>query len=69
MTICSCIEEEGQVATVEARHICPERALAHLMEMEKSKTHPDQCICAPLERVLQEQEAKPARQVLMGLQN
>jgi hypothetical protein len=43
MTIAFTVETEQELARVEARHICPERALAELLEQEKaieSRTHP-----------------------------
>jgi hypothetical protein len=42
MTIASCVETERELGQLEARHICPERALAELLEQEKaieSRTH------------------------------
>ena len=36
MTIASSVETERELARVEARHICPERALAELLEEEKA---------------------------------
>jgi hypothetical protein len=42
MTIASSIETDKELAGLEARHICPERALAELLELEKaarSRTH------------------------------
>jgi hypothetical protein len=36
MTIASCVEMEQELKVLEARHICPERALAELLEKEKS---------------------------------
>jgi hypothetical protein len=47
MTIASSVETEKDLARVEARHICPERALAKLLEQEKaieSETHPSQLV-------------------------
>ena len=44
MTIASSVETDNELANVEARHICPERALAALMEREKtveSRSHPN----------------------------
>jgi hypothetical protein len=44
MTIASSVETDKELANVEARHICPERALAALMEREKtveSRSHPN----------------------------
>lgn len=37
MTIASCVESPEELARVEKRHICPERALAELLEQEKAK--------------------------------
>lgn len=37
MTIASCVETDTDLDGLEARHICPERALAELFDMEKSK--------------------------------
>ena len=34
MTIASSVETDKELASVEARHICPERALAELLAME-----------------------------------
>jgi hypothetical protein len=42
MTIASSIEMDKELDRIEARHICPERALAELLELEKaneSQTH------------------------------
>jgi hypothetical protein len=36
MTIASSIETEQELDQLEARHICPERALAELFEREKA---------------------------------
>jgi hypothetical protein len=36
MTIASCVETEEELKHREDRHICPERALAHLLAHEKS---------------------------------
>ncbi len=36
MTVASSVETEEDLAQLEARHICPERALAELLDMEKS---------------------------------
>jgi hypothetical protein len=36
MTIASSVELETEMEKLEARHICPERALAELMELEKA---------------------------------
>jgi hypothetical protein len=47
MTIASAVETDKELARVEARHICPERALAELLEQEKaieSRTHPSQLV-------------------------
>jgi hypothetical protein len=35
MTIATCIETELELEILETRHICPERALADLLEQEK----------------------------------
>lgn len=42
MTIASSVETDVELDRLEARHICPERALAELLELEKAaemKTH------------------------------
>ena len=42
MTIASSVETDQEMVRLEARHICPERALAELQELEKtidSRTH------------------------------
>jgi len=36
MTVASCIETEQELAHMEHHHICPERALAELLEKEKA---------------------------------
>ncbi len=36
MTIASSVETEPELTDLEARHICPERALAELREVEKA---------------------------------
>jgi hypothetical protein len=36
MTIASAVETDKELARVEGRHICPERALAELLEQEKA---------------------------------
>ena len=36
MTIASSVETDKEMDRLEARHICPERALAELLEMEKA---------------------------------
>jgi hypothetical protein len=36
MTIASSVETETEMKKLEARHICPERALAELLELEKA---------------------------------
>lgn len=36
MTIASAIEKEHELDVVEAHHICPERALAYLLERERA---------------------------------
>jgi len=43
MTIASSVETDKELARVEVRHICPERALAALLEQAKaieSQSHP-----------------------------
>ena len=35
MTVASCVESDKEMDQLEARHICPERALAELLEIEK----------------------------------
>lgn len=35
MTIVSCVENETDLDGVEARHICPEKAFAELLEKER----------------------------------
>jgi hypothetical protein len=35
MTVASCVETDAELDRLEARHICPERALTELMEMEQ----------------------------------
>jgi hypothetical protein len=35
MTIASAIEAEAELVQLEARHICPERALSELLEKDK----------------------------------
>jgi hypothetical protein len=35
MTVASCVETEQELARVEVHHICPEKALAELLEQEK----------------------------------
>jgi len=42
MTIASAVETEKELARLESRHICPERALAELLAMEiaaESRSH------------------------------
>jgi hypothetical protein len=42
MTIASAVETDRELARLETRHICPERALAELLAMEiaaESRTH------------------------------
>ena len=42
MTIASSVETDTELDRLEIRHICPERALAELLELEKaaeSRTH------------------------------
>ena len=36
MTIASSVETDSELVRLEARHICPERALAELQELEKA---------------------------------
>lgn len=36
MTIASCVESPEELDRLEKRHICPERALAELLEQEKA---------------------------------
>jgi hypothetical protein len=36
MTIASSVETDKELGRVEARHICPERALSELLEQEKA---------------------------------
>jgi hypothetical protein len=36
MTIASSVETDSELVRLEARHICPEKALAELLELEKS---------------------------------
>jgi hypothetical protein len=36
MTIASSVETDKELDRLEARHICPERALADLLELEKA---------------------------------
>ena len=36
MTIASSVESDKELARLEARHICPEKALAALLELEKA---------------------------------
>jgi hypothetical protein len=41
MTIASSVETDRELGLLEARHICPERALAELLELEKAiEAHP-----------------------------
>ncbi|MDR3749976.1 MAG: hypothetical protein P4K94_00680 [Terracidiphilus sp.] len=35
MTVASCVETEKELDLIEVRHICPEKALAVLLEREK----------------------------------
>lgn len=43
MTVASCVETEQELAVLEKRHICPEKALAELLEKEKEiLSHPTQ---------------------------
>ncbi|MGD0940516.1 MAG: hypothetical protein ABR905_12480 [Terracidiphilus sp.] len=42
MTVASSVETDQELGRLEARHICPERALAELMELKKAsepRTH------------------------------
>jgi hypothetical protein len=36
MTIASCVETEKELGLIEGHHICPEKALAVLLEREKA---------------------------------
>jgi hypothetical protein len=36
MTVASCVETEQELNRVEGHHICPEKALAQLLEREKA---------------------------------
>ena len=36
MTIASCVEAEKELASLEAHHICPEKALYELMQRERA---------------------------------
>jgi hypothetical protein len=36
MTIASSVETDSELVQLEARHICPEKALAELQELEKA---------------------------------
>jgi hypothetical protein len=36
MTIASCVETEKELGLIEAHHICPEKALAALLEKERA---------------------------------
>ena len=36
MTVASCVETEQELARLEVHHICPEKALAELLEQEKA---------------------------------
>jgi len=36
-TVASCIETEAELAQLETRHICPEKALADLLALEKKQ--------------------------------
>jgi hypothetical protein len=40
MTIASCVETEKEMNQIEARHICPEKALAKLLELEEARPEP-----------------------------
>jgi hypothetical protein len=37
MTVASCVETEEELDRVEAHHLCPEKCLAQLVEMEKAR--------------------------------
>ena len=37
MTIASCVETDKALDQIEARHICPEKALAKLLELEVAR--------------------------------
>jgi hypothetical protein len=37
MTIASCVETGKEMDQIEARHICPEKALAKLLELEVAR--------------------------------
>ncbi|MGD0892812.1 MAG: hypothetical protein ABR923_14890 [Terracidiphilus sp.] len=37
MTVASCVETEQELADLETRHICPERALAELLDHAKDQ--------------------------------
>jgi hypothetical protein len=39
MTIASCVEAENEMDRLEARHICPEKALYELLERERAIEH------------------------------
>jgi len=44
MTIASSVETDKELASIEARHICPERALAALLALGKTvetRSHPN----------------------------
>jgi hypothetical protein len=36
MTVASCVETEKELERIETRHICPEKALAALLEKERA---------------------------------
>jgi hypothetical protein len=40
MTVASAVETEAQLENLESRHICPERALAELLEERKLSAPP-----------------------------
>jgi hypothetical protein len=40
MTIAHSVETEEELELFQNRHICPEMALAELLEQEKAKSHP-----------------------------
>ena len=39
MTIASCVESPKDLDQLEMRHICPEKALHHLQEIEEEHEH------------------------------
>jgi hypothetical protein len=40
MTIASAVETDEELNRIEARHICPEKALAKLLELEEARPEP-----------------------------